>query len=120
MKYLILIHGSTEQGWNASEQDLQVVRDLTTLKDELAGTGELVSSEGLTFPTEGKVVQVRDGVKVVTDGPFGESKEQLAGFFMVDVPDDERAQQLAGRVSVLVGDRVELRGTLVNTEDYLS
>jgi hypothetical protein len=108
VKYLVLIYGqdsSQEQAW-------QGVRDLTAYRDELAGTGELVSSEGLELPAAGKVVQIRDGVRVVTDGPFGEAKEQLAGYFMVDVADDDRAQQVAGRVSAIVGDRVELRGTV--------
>lgn len=110
MKYLVLIYGDAPGG---STADLRVVRELTKFKGELAGTGELVSSEGLSVPGDGRVVQVRGGVKVVTDGPFGEAKEQLAGFFMVDVADDERAQEIAGRVSALVGDRVELRGTLL-------
>ena len=118
MKYLVLIYGNADESWTGSEQDLQSLRDLMTLKDELAGTGELVSSEGLTFPSEGKVVQIRDGLQVVTDGPFGEAKEQLAGFFMIDA-DDDRAQQIAGRVSTVVGDRVELRPTIVSSEDYL-
>ncbi|NEA33078.1 YciI family protein [Streptomyces sp. SID13031] len=113
MKYLVLIYG--DDTLTGSPADLQVTRELTKLKDELAGTGELVSSEGLDFPGEGRVVQIRDGVRVITDGPFGEAKEQLAGFFLVDVADDERAQQVAGRVSTLVGDRVELRPTVLST-----
>lgn len=112
MKYLVLIYG--DDTWTSATADLQAIGALTKFKDELAGTGELVSSEGLTFPSEGRVVQVRDELKVVTDGPFGEAKEQLAGFFLVDVTDDERAQQVAGRVSAIVGDRVELRGTLLS------
>ena len=108
MNYLVLIYGQDPPAENA----WQAVRELTLLKDELAGSGELVSSEGLAMPADGKVVQIREGVQVVTDGPFGEAKEQLAGYFMVDVADDDRAQQLAGRVSAIVGDRVELRGTV--------
>ncbi len=119
MKYLVLIYGNADESWTGSEQDLQGLRDLTTFKAELAATGELVSAEGLTFPSEGKYVQIRGGRQVVTDGPFGEAKEQLAGFFMIDVPDDERAQQVAGGVSAIVGDRVELRPTIVSSEDYL-
>lgn len=113
MKYLVLIYG--DDTLTGSAADLQAMRELTKFKDELAGTGELVSSEGLGFPRDGRVVQLRDGVRVVTDGPFGEAKEQLAGFFLVEVTDDERAQQVAGRVSVLVGDRVELRPTVRST-----
>jgi hypothetical protein len=107
MKYLVLIYGDYRSA------DLAAVRALTTFKDELAVTGELVSSEGLSYPSEGRVVQVRDGVKVITDGPYGEAKEQLAGFFLVDVADDERAQLVAGHVSTIVGDRVELRQTVL-------
>jgi hypothetical protein len=108
VNYLVLIYGQD----SPPEEAWQAVRELTLLKDELAGSGELVSSEGLAVPAEGKVVQVREGVQVVTDGPFGEAKEQLAGYFMVDVADDARAQQVAGRVSAIVGDRVELRGAV--------
>ncbi|MDX6280427.1 MAG: hypothetical protein QOH03_1498 [Kribbellaceae bacterium] len=109
MKYLVLIYGDYRSA------DLAAVRALTKFKGELAVSGELVSSEGLTFPGEGRVVQVRDGAKVVTDGPYGEAKEQLAGYFLVDVADDERAQQVAGHVSAIVGDRVELRPTVLST-----
>ncbi|WBQ05238.1 YciI family protein [Kribbella sp. CA-293567] len=113
MKYLVLIYG--DDSWTGSAADLLAVRELTAYKGELAASGELASSEGLTLPGEGRVVRIRDGVRVVTDGPFGEAKEQLAGFFLVDVTDDERAQQIAGRVSAIVGDRVELRETVLST-----
>jgi hypothetical protein len=113
MKYLVLIYGDDSSSGSAA--GLEAVRALTKFKDELAVSGELVSSEGLAFPSEGRVVQIRDGVKVVTDGPYGEAKEQLAGFFQVEVADDERAQQVAGRISAIVGDRVELRPTVLST-----
>jgi hypothetical protein len=115
MNYLVLIYGQE----TPPEQARQQVRELIALESELAGTGELVSSEGLAEPVDGKIVRVREGVQVVTDGPFGESKEQLAGYFMVDVADDDRAQHLAGRVSAIIGDRVELRSAIDPTE-YLS
>ncbi|TDO30725.1 hypothetical protein EV643_13550 [Kribbella sp. VKM Ac-2527] len=113
MKYLVLIYGTTDDTWTGSAEDVAAIRALTALKDELAASGELVSSEGLSLPRDGRVVQVREGVKVVTDGPFGEAKEQIAGFFMIDVTTDERAQQIAARVSELVTDRVELRSTVL-------
>lgn len=113
MKYLVLIFGDTDTTWTGSGEDVATIRALTELKHELAASGELVSSEGLDFPSAGKVVQIRDGVRVVTDGPFGEAKEQIAGFFMIDTS-DERAQEIAGQVSAVVGDRVELRETLLS------
>ncbi len=113
MKYLVLIFGTTDNTWTGSAEDVAAIRSLTELKHALAASGELVSSEGLSFPSSGKIVQVRDGVRVITDGPFGEAKEQIAGFFMIDT-DDERAQEIAGQVAAVIGDRVELRETLLS------
>lgn len=114
MKYLVLIFNNNDSPWTGSEEDLQGMRDLLALRDELAATGELVSSEGLSLPQDGKIVRVRDGVKVVTDGPFGEAKEQVAGYFLVDCADEERLDEIAGRVSALVRDRVEVRGVTLS------
>ena len=111
MKYVVMIFRSIDRTW--TDEDQQALGRLMRLESELAASGELVSSEGLLPPEEGRIVQIRDGVQVVTDGPFGEAKEQIAGFFMIDTPDDERAQQIAAKVSALVGDRVELRGTVL-------
>jgi hypothetical protein len=58
----------------------------------------LVSAEGLAAPTQAKAVRVGKGGKPVTDGVFPESKEFLAGFWMVDVESPERAYEIAGEV----------------------
>ncbi|MEV6288787.1 YciI family protein [Kribbella sp. NPDC051770] len=113
MKYLVLIFGDTDSSWTGSTDDVAEIRSLTDLKLALTASGELVSSEGLDFPSSGKTVQIRDGVRVVTDGPYGEAKEQIAGFFMIDAT-DERAQEIAGQVAAIIGDRVELRETLLS------
>jgi hypothetical protein len=112
MKYLVLVYGSTDPSPD-SEENVAMEDGLMAFKDELAGTGELVSSVGLGHPEDGRVVQVRDGVKVVTDGPFAEGKDQLAAYFMIEVSDDERAQQVAARVAAVINDRVELRETVL-------
>ncbi|HEU4948542.1 MAG TPA: YciI family protein [Kribbella sp.] len=111
MKYLVLIFSNADTTRTGSEEDL---RGLFALRDELAGTGELVSAEGLSLPQAGKVVRVREGAKVITDGPFGEAKEQIAGYFLIDCLDDERADEIAGRVSAVIDDRVEVRGVLLS------
>ncbi|BCB77615.1 YciI family protein [Phytohabitans flavus] len=74
------------------------------LNTELAERGELVGMEALTGPEVAKVV-VGDGVTapVVTDGPFAEFKEMLAGFQIVDVESEERAIEIAARVSAVPG-----------------
>jgi hypothetical protein len=111
MKYVVMIFRSLDRTW--TDEDQQAVGQLMRLEQELAESGELVSSEGLLPPEEGRIVQIREGAQVVTDGPFGEAKEQLAGFFLIDA-DDARAQSIASQVSAAVGDRVELRGTLIS------
>lgn len=110
MNYLVLTFSSADAPWTGSAEDLQSLQDLSALRDELAATGELVSAEGLAAPADGRVVQVRDGARVITDGPFGEAKEQVAGFFLIDCAGDDRADEIAARVSAMVRDRVEVRG----------
>ncbi|HZX07426.1 YciI family protein [Kribbella sp.] len=111
MKYVVMIFRSVDREWTA--EDEAALQRLIALEQELASSGELISSEGLLPPEQGRIVQIRNGQQVVTDGPFGESKEQLAGFYLVDAADDDQAQAIAGRVSAAVGDRVELRGTVI-------
>ena len=76
---------------------------LALLKD-LADSGELVDSQALTGPELAKIV-TSDGVAapVVTDGPFAEFKELLAGYQLVDVESQERAIEIAARISCVPG-----------------
>jgi hypothetical protein len=70
--------------------------------------GELVEARGLADPTSAKTVSLVDGQVVVTDGPFAEAKESLAGYWVLEVPDEQRAIELAGEI-VVWAERVELR-----------
>jgi hypothetical protein len=71
---------------------------------ELTESGELVAAEGLAGPDEVKVVRAqKGGPPAVTDGPFAEAKEFLAGFWIVDVESPERAYELAARASAAPG-----------------
>jgi hypothetical protein len=91
-----------------------------TLNQELAESGELVNAQALTGPEVARFV-VSDGTSapVVTDGPFPESKELLAGYRLVDVESASRAIQIAARVSAAPGPKglpirqpIEVRGVL--------
>jgi hypothetical protein len=74
------------------------------LNAELAERGELVEAQALTAPTLAKfVVADGEGAPVVTDGPFPESKELLAGYRMIDVESTERAIEVAARGSAAPG-----------------
>ncbi|MFD2024641.1 YciI family protein [Promicromonospora aerolata] len=70
---------------------------LGDLLQEIAESGELVGSGALSDPLNTRTVTVREGAPEVTDGPFGEAKEQLAGYFLVDCESMERATEIAAR-----------------------
>jgi hypothetical protein len=74
------------------------------LNKELTDAGELVAAEGLAAPGEAKLVRAnKHGGPPATDGVFPESKEFLAGFWMVDVDRPERAYEIAGKASTAPG-----------------
>ena len=74
------------------------------LNTELLGRGELIDAQGLAGPEQAKFV-ISDGISapVITDGPFPESKELLAGYRIVDVESPERAIEIAARISAAPG-----------------
>ena len=79
------------------------------LMREMSASGELVSGTPLAAPATTRVVTVRDGATVTTDGPFAESKEQMAGYFVLDCVDIDRATELAARFPDARFGRVEVR-----------
>ncbi|MFC5814829.1 YciI family protein [Nonomuraea harbinensis] len=97
MKYLLLIYGNPASQEAIARARDQVMAEVDTLMKELAATGELVGGQALAGPAESKTVVVRDGVPAVTDGPFLESKEFLAGYLIVECESVERATDIAAR-----------------------
>ncbi|GAA4507808.1 MULTISPECIES: YciI family protein [Nonomuraea] len=97
MKYLLLIYGNPASQEAIARARDQVMAEVDTLMKELAATGELVGGQALAGPAESKTVVVRDGVPAVTDGPFLESKEFLAGYLIVECDSVERATDIAAR-----------------------
>ena len=96
MKYVILIY-SNPQTWSAldpKEAD-RVIADHFTMIDELKRTGEFVSQFGLADVSLTKQVRIEGGQPAVTDGPFSEAKEQLAGVFVVDVESADRVVEIS-------------------------
>ena len=89
-------------GW--SKDDITAhIRFMIGFSKELGAAGELVSAEGLAFPNEAKVVRANDKGQPVTDGVFPESKEFLAGYWIVQVDTPERAYAIAARASAAPG-----------------
>jgi hypothetical protein len=107
MKYMLLMQGSAE-GWKTfgtwPMEDLQAhIGFMKKLLVDLKAAGELVDAQGLTGPEQAKIVRARaDGSPAVTDGPFPEAKEFLAGYWIVDCS-PERVLALAAHISAAPG-----------------
>ena len=107
MKYILLMSGTragvdSYRAW--SKNDIDAHMDvLKSINRELTQSGEFVASQPLAPPHEAKLVQgLKDGMPI-TDGIFPESKEFLLGYWIVDVPNPERAYEIAGRISAAPG-----------------
>jgi hypothetical protein len=109
MKYMLMMHAPRGTGEYAvsdwSEDDLKAhIGFMLGLNGELTGSGELVGAEGLAQPGEARVVRAgKNGAPAVTDGPFAETKEFLAGYWIVDVESADRAYEIAARASAAPG-----------------
>jgi hypothetical protein len=107
MKYILMMNTMKAgqqpfPGW--SQQDVEAhIAFMIALNQELRASGELVSAEGLSFPEEARLVRAGDDGLPVTDGVFPESKEFLAGFWIVNVDGPERAYEIAARISAAPG-----------------
>ncbi|WP_410658284.1 YciI family protein [Amycolatopsis sp. lyj-112] len=99
MKYMIMIT-MNPAAWDAVGEDErnEVMARIDPFMQKLTESGELLGTQALGEPKESTVVRVRDGVPVVTDGPFAESKEFLAGYYLVECDSKERAIEIAGLV----------------------
>jgi hypothetical protein len=104
MKFILMMN-APRAGWEGftrwPPEDLaNHIRFMKRFARELEESGELVSAEGLAEPRHARVVRAgKDGAPEVTDGPFAESKEFLAGYWIVDVDTPERAYDIAARAS---------------------
>src|SRR5688500_2922850 len=109
MKFMLMMNARRGNGgWGVSawtEADLKaMVGFMTRFNEELRAAGEWVGGEGLAAPGQARLVRARgDGSYAVTDGPFPESKEFLAGYWIVDVETPERAYEIAGKASTAPG-----------------
>jgi hypothetical protein len=95
---MLLIHNNqaTYESWSEREREA-LFGEVDAIMTELRESGELVGGEALADQSNSRTVRVRDGVPAVTDGPYAEAKEQMAGFLTVDCENIERATEIAAR-----------------------
>ena len=111
MKYMILTYASQQDydglaGRTAAEAPVWSAGDFAALgafmerfNGDLAASGELVETRGLTAPVHTRRLRLAQGVPVVTDGPYAETEEVLAGYWIVDCDSFDRATQIAARLA---------------------
>jgi hypothetical protein len=106
-KYILMINGprnAYESVGSWPQKDIQAhIRFMLSLNKSLCDSGELVSAEGLANPQEAKIVRAGKDGAPITDGVFPESKEFLAGYWIVDVESPEQAYKIAARASSAPG-----------------
>jgi hypothetical protein len=113
VKYVILIYSNpmSRQIWDSlsGAQRAEGLAYYAQLTQTLADTGELIVTEALASPDAAKLVRVHEGITTATDGPFAESKEHLAGFYLLDCESMDRAIEIASEVPEAEYGLVEVR-----------
>jgi len=110
VKYMLMICRD-EQTWEtltASERQ-KIYREMVDLSQELTARGQYLGGLPLHPASSATCVRVRDGKRIVTDGPFAETREQLGGYIIIDVKDLDEALAIAARIPLARTSTVEVR-----------
>lgn len=109
-KYMLIMRGTDESVATMMQTPFdQMLETVGRFNDELIKAGVLVAAEGLDDPREGVVVDFSGPTPVVTDGPYGETKELFGGFYLIDVASKEEAVEWARRLPAVTGSKCEVR-----------
>ena len=130
MKYMIMLYGSqqdydvlggkpTDKPPMSAEDVANMHKYMASYHQQLVESGELVDARGLSAPVHARRVQLRDGAPVVTDGPYPETQEVLAGYTIVECDSYDRAVQIAaGLVNPdAEGEYVDIRPVIEGIEE---
>lgn len=107
MKYMLLIY-SAEDAWAEGERE-DCMAESTELCHRLAEKGQFLGASPLHSVDTATSLRIRDGKRLVTDGPFAETTEQLGGYFLIDVANLDEAMAVAARIPGARKGTVEIR-----------
>jgi hypothetical protein len=107
MKYMLLIYGAENAWTDAERQDCY--KESTGLTHQLNANGQYVAANPLHSVTTATSVRVREGKRLVTDGPFAETREQLGGYFLVEAKNLDEAINIAAKIPGAKKGTVEIR-----------
>jgi hypothetical protein len=110
MRYMLLIYDNEAGFATAPEKQIaEVMEEYGRFTSALKGSGAYVSSGRLRHTPSATSVRVRGGQTILTDGPFAETKEQLGGYYLIDVKDLDEALQWAAKVPSAKFGSIEVR-----------
>ena len=107
MKYMLLIYAD-EKAWTDAERE-HCYQESTQLAHQLEAKGQYLAANPLQPVATATSVRVRNGKRLVTDGPFAETREQLGGYFLIDAKDLDEAIAIAARIPGAGKGTVEIR-----------
>lgn len=109
MKYMLLIY--FDEAWDklTPAERQHIYREQKQLADDLTARGQALAGSPLHPVSTATTVRVRDGKRLITDGPFAETREFLGGYMVIDVPDLDAALDIAARGAVARVGMVEVR-----------
>ncbi len=110
MRYLLMIALDESAGARTAEEEgHEISPEYAAFAKEMAERGVLLGGERLRLTSDATTVRVRNGEVLATDGPFAETKEQIAGYFLVDCKDLDEAIEVAARIPGARDGSVEVR-----------
>jgi hypothetical protein len=110
MKYMLLVY-MNENAMNPQERE-QCYVESTQLCHDLAAKGQFVAASPLHPVASATSVRIREGKRLVTDGPFAETREQLGGYYVIDVANLDEAIAVAARIPPAKKGTIEIRPVL--------
>lgn len=114
MQYMLLIYSDEKNAANATEAEQQAVMGrYMTYTEELQKAGVMKAGDALLPTSSATSVRVRSGETITTDGPFAETKEQLGGYYIIDVPNLDEALKWAAKLPGAEYGTVEVRPVMV-------
>jgi hypothetical protein len=108
-KYMLIMRGTDETNAAMMASIDEAMAATGRFIEEMIKAGVLLAAEGLDDPGRGVVVDFSGEAPVVTDGPYGETKELFGGYFLLDVASKQEAVEWAKRVPAVPGSKIEVR-----------
>ena len=110
MKYMLLIYSAEDAGPAGDSPEWQeMMAGFFRFNEEVRASGGFIAGDPLEAVSTATTVRVRDGERIVTDGPFAETKEHLGGYYLVEAEDLDQALEWAAKIPTATYGSIEVR-----------